>query len=138
MRQFKETLLAAGIVPDRLHLADNGTSVMEHLCHHLAVKSGWWDNVDVNDKNVLGTKLALIHSEISEALEGIRKGKQDDHLPHRKAEEVELADAVIRIFDYAGARGLDVTSAMLEKLAYNQQRADHKPENRAKEGGKSF
>lgn len=28
--------------------------------------------------------------------------------------------------------------AVVEKLAYNAQRADHKPENRAKEGGKKF
>ena len=82
--------------------------------------------------------MALIHSEISEALEGGRKGKMDDHLPHRYAVEVELADALIRIFDTAGAMKLDLAGAVIEKLAYNQQRADHKPENRFAEGGKAF
>jgi NTP pyrophosphatase (non-canonical NTP hydrolase) len=79
-----------------------------------------------------------MHSELSEALEGIRKGKRDDHLPHRLAVEVELADAVIRIMDYCGARGLDLGGAMGEKLAYNKQRQDHKVENRRKSGGKAF
>lgn len=137
-RVYKQDLLSAGIGEAQLHLADNGGSVLAFMCHQLAKKSGWWDNVDANDKNVLGTKIALMHSELSEALEGVRKGLSDSHLTHRSAEEVELADAVIRIFDYAGARKLDIVSAMLEKLAYNQQRADHKPENRAAEGGKKF
>jgi NTP pyrophosphatase (non-canonical NTP hydrolase) len=52
--------------------------------------------------------------------------------------EVELADAVIRIADLAGALELDLGSAIAEKMAYNAQRADHKPEARAAAGGKSF
>lgn len=112
-------------------------------CHGLAAHSGWWKDkegkpIDPTDPNVFGTKMALIHSEISEALEGGRKGKMDDHLPHRYAVEVELADALIRIFDTAGAMKLDLAGAVIEKLAYNQQRADHKPENRFAEGGKAF
>jgi hypothetical protein len=71
-------------------------------------------------------------------MEGYRKGLMDDKLPHRKMIEVELADAVIRCFDLAGALGLDLAGAMAEKLAYNAMRADHKPENRAAEGGKKF
>ena len=85
-----------------------------------------------------GEILALIHSEISEALEGLRKGLVDDHLPNRAMVEVELADTLIRIFDYAGYLGLDLGGALIEKLDYNQTRADHKPENRAKPGGKAF
>ena len=71
-------------------------------------------------------------------MEGARKGIMDDHLPNRPMEEVELADAIIRICDYAGGFGLDVAGALEEKLAYNAQRADHKPENRVKAGGKKF
>jgi hypothetical protein len=115
-----------------------GLATAQYLCHALAKHSGWWDGVDVNDKNVIGTKLCLVHSEISESLEGVRKDKMDDHLKHRSQEEVELADAIIRIFDLAGARNLDVAGALIEKLAYNQQRADHKRENRAAEGGKKI
>jgi NTP pyrophosphatase (non-canonical NTP hydrolase) len=62
----------------------------------------------------------------------------DDHLPNRKMEEVELADALIRIFDYAGGHGLDLEGAYREKTDYNARRADHLPENRAADGGKKF
>lgn len=113
-------------------------NVVAGLCHELAVKGGWWAGRDMMDKELAAVKLALVHSEISEALEGVRKGKMDDHLPHRKAEEVELADAMIRILDLAGARQLDVFGAMMEKMAYNITRADHTAEGRAAEGGKSF
>jgi NTP pyrophosphatase (non-canonical NTP hydrolase) len=87
---------------------------------------------------LVSQKLCLMHSEISEAMEGHRKGQMDDHLPHRPMIEVELADAVIRIADLAGAMGLDLGGAIAEKLAYNAQRADHKPEARAAAGGKTY
>lgn len=113
------------------------------VCHYLSKTSGWWNNkdgtpIDPTDPMVFGAKLALVHSEVSEALEGGRKQIPDSHLPFRRAEEVELADALIRIFDLAAARQLDLAGALIEKLAYNQQRADHKPEARFAEGGKSI
>ena len=79
-----------------------------------------------------------MHSELSECLEGIRKGIPDDKLPHRSMEEVELADTLIRIFDYCGAFGIDLDGAIEEKREFNRQREDHKPENREKNGGKKF
>jgi NTP pyrophosphatase (non-canonical NTP hydrolase) len=51
---------------------------------------------------------------------------------------VELADAVIRIFDLAGAYGMDLGGAIAEKMSFNADRPDHKPENRAAVGGKSY
>ena len=67
-----------------------------------------------------------------------RKGLMDDKLPHRSMLEVELADAVIRIADLAGALDLDLGGAVAEKMAFNAQRADHKPENRLAAGGKAY
>ena len=104
------------------------------------VAVGWYDDPKTGkriDRNV-GEMIALAHSELSEALEGHRKGLQDDHLPHRPALEVELADAVIRILDLAAAAGLDIGGAVAEKLIYNSQRADHKREARAAAGGKAL
>jgi len=60
-----------------------------------------------------------MHSELSEAMEGERKDLMDDKLPHRRMAEVELADTLIRIFDYAGAYGYDLQGAYREKMAYN-------------------
>lgn len=105
-----------------------------------AAMSQWWHDIQTGqriDRNK-GEMLALIHSEISECLEGVRKNLMDDKLPHRKMEEVELADALIRIFDYAGAFDLDLEGAYQEKMAYNASRADHKAENRRAENGKKF
>lgn len=117
-------------------------SSLQKACHNLAKQSGWWsDEISQTSKaNPLhfSNKLCLIHSEISEAMEGDRKNKMDDHLPHRAMREVELADAVIRIFDLAGGYDFDLAGAIVEKLAYNARRADHKPENRAMAGGKSY
>lgn len=160
---------------------------------------GWWDNKD----RCLHECLQLTNTEVCEGTEGVRKNLMDDHLPHRKMEEVELADAAIRAMDLAGhlgllyredlcighyaisddcskgrqhlalvgfivamseaiesnsfsdlqsnycslmfnimklceLRGFDLEGAITEKVAYNLQRADHKRENRAKEGGKTF
>ncbi len=105
-------------------------------CHKAA--ESWWVGVDVTAPHVIPTKLCLIHSEISEAMEGDRKNIMDDHLPSRKMFEVELADALIRILDLAGACKLDLGGAVAEKMAYNANRADHKKENRDKSDGKKY
>ncbi len=113
------------------------TAMAENV--HAANKK-WWTDLHTGlpiDRNP-GELLALIHSEVSECLEGVRKNAMDDKLPWRKAEEVELADVLIRVFDYAKGRGLDLGGAYAEKMFYNAHRADHKHENRLKADGKKF
>lgn len=139
-QKIKDLAYRAGIEKEVSDLVD--------ACHDLAHESGWWTDPQTGlplleaagrwAPHVIGAKIALIHSEASEALEGQRKDIPDDHLPHRSMLEVELADALIRVCDLAGMLGLDLGGAVAEKLLYNCNRADHKPENRAMGGGKKF
>jgi len=109
-------------------------NALRNTCIGVAKDSGWFqsDTVDIPKC------LLMIHAEISEAAEGHRKDLMDEHLPNRKMLEVELADAVIRIMSLSGALKLDVGGAVVEKLIYNIDRQDHKPENKAKPGGKKY
>ncbi len=131
------------LTPHELDLIRNSASILTTMCHSQAFSAGWWKHPITGEdprSNPLcfSNKLALVHSEISEALEGDRKSKMDDHLPHRQAREVELADAIIRIFDLAGAYSMDLGGAIAEKMQYNAKRADHKVEARAAAGGKAY
>lgn len=99
----------------------------------------WWrDTTGQPMHRNRGELLMLIVSEIAETMEGERKGIQDNHLPHRRMAEVELADVLIRVFDYAGHLGYDLQGAYVEKLAYNRQRTDHTIEARMRAGGKQW
>lgn len=107
-------------------------------CHE--ANKQWWQNPATGERITRnkGELLMLIVSEVAECMEGERKDLMDTHLPHRKMAEVELADVLIRIFDYAGAFGYDLDGAVSEKLAYNASRADHKAEARLRAGGKKW
>ena len=127
----------------RFALADELRAAQE-VCHGLAADAGWWTDpqtgkpIDPNTPYLVAAKLMLCVTELAEACEGHRKDLMDDKLPHRSMIEVELADTVIRCLDLAGAMGLDVGGAIVEKLLFNSTREDHKMENRAKTGGKAY
>jgi len=103
---------------DRVRFID-AWEEMESEVHNIAIQKGWWES-DRAD----GEIIALIHSELSECLEACREKypTKDKHLPHRNNNEVELADAVIRIMDFAGAKGWDVCGALCDKVEYNRTR----------------
>lgn len=117
-----------------------GIGMLQNLCHERAVAAGWWHDIETGEKinKNKAELLCLIHSEISEAMEGLRKNLMDDKVPTRPMVEVELADAIIRIMDMAGGFNYDIAGAIIDKLEYNKNRADHKIDNRKKNGGKKF
>lgn len=167
---------------------------LQNKIHKQNVEIGWWDN-----PRPFSTFVCLFHSELSEAMEGDRKGLMDDHLPQYPMFQVELADFVVRCLDWLGHRNFeyinhvaianvsdneidliaflhdivsgayresktrnwhsvevnlfaavhgsfafakmknfDLHQIILEKIEYNKHRADHKRENREKDGGKKY
>ena len=111
---------------------------MEEEAHRVGVAKGWWpvcaDAVTPgrecgrND----GELIALIHSELSEALEALRHGDPpDDKVPEFRGAETEMADAIIRIMDMGVARGWRIAEALVAKMAFNETRPH-------RHGGKRF
>jgi NTP pyrophosphatase (non-canonical NTP hydrolase) len=141
---------------DVQHELTNAGNLLTMFCHGASLKAGWWhdnnmdrDLVDLIKnpqspiearlaKALVAEKLCLTHGEVSEGMEGHRKGLMDDKITHRPMLEVELADAVIRIADLAGALDFDLGGAIAEKMAFNAVRPDHKKEAREAAGGKAY
>jgi NTP pyrophosphatase (non-canonical NTP hydrolase) len=123
----------------------DAVNLLANASYAAAVAFGWHNDPKAGQPRTLEqnhelfpVRIALCHSELSEALEGHRKGLMDDKLPRRPMAEVELADLVIRAGDLAVSMGYDLGGAVAEKLAFNATRDDHKVENRNKPGGKAY
>ena len=105
----------------------NALMVVQEDIHNTALEKGWWDEPRED-----GTMIALMHSELSEALEALRAGNPlDDKIPEFKGCEAELADVIIRILDFASGREHDVIGALFAKMRMNKGRE-------YRHGGKKF
>jgi NTP pyrophosphatase (non-canonical NTP hydrolase) len=80
-------------------------------CHSTARQKGWWET-----QRNHGELIALMHSELSEALEAMRKNGTRDEIAE------ELADCCIRIFDYCGAYDIDLGETLVKKMEFNKTR----------------
>lgn len=96
----------------------SGWYKMAAKVHALAVRNGFWDK----ECNV-GEKIALIHSELSEALEAERIGRPKSEVVDADSVAEELADTVIRIMDLAEGLGMHNLGQIIEeKHKYNESR----------------
>lgn len=112
----------AEIIVDTLNLLSNE-------CHANANSKGFWEDIkfllngrEKQDEfamnlynNAMATRLALIHSEVTEALEALRVGDTENF-------NEELADVLIRVFDLCGALKVDIGKNVLMKMDKNKTR----------------
>lgn len=106
--------------------------------HETAKNKGWWDDhermthidwvgkdfdKDFPDLMFKMARIMLVVSELSEAVEHLRKSESDDMLPQFDGFTLELADVLIRIFDMCGRFKLPIAEALLAKMEYNKGRS---------------
>ena len=149
---------------------DINTLVMES--HSRSKAAGWWHDpitgysliphteLSINEHSeeiirqwfpyVIATKIALIHSEASEALEAFRTDSMDNKLPQYPGIAVEMADVLIRVGDLIGmlqayakhegrsAEDYNVTEVIEQKFSFNATRPDHALAARRAPNGKKF
>lgn len=99
---------------------DYGIDALAAVLHETAIEKGFWDGEVTYDK--LGNKLALVHSEVTEVLEGIRKSKGSEAIVE------EFADVIIRLLDVYAAmmnNGMidhSLEEIMAKKIEFNKTR----------------
>jgi NTP pyrophosphatase (non-canonical NTP hydrolase) len=114
-------------------MTDTALNDLARECHEMAVAKGWYEG-----GRDFPELIALLHSELSEALEEWRRGQRVRaiwHDPRHELENtagnpmykpcgipIEIADLIIRALDLCGYYGIDIDAAIAEKMAYNALR----------------
>jgi hypothetical protein len=101
----------------------------KYACHACAVLHGFYDDANASDqipsRYIIADRLLLIITELGEGYEALRCNRAhlpDEHCPEFTNEEVEVADAIIRLLDFAEFRKLRLGAAIVSKFYYNQTR----------------
>jgi NTP pyrophosphatase (non-canonical NTP hydrolase) len=112
------------ISKDQAAQFETAVGVIQKTIHDVAVAHGWWTPLEGQPPRSDGECLALMHSELSEALEAMRTTPTPESakIPGWSLEEEELADTIIRILDYAQHHGMDIAGALIAKVRYNASR----------------
>lgn len=94
-------------------ITDYGLDALSAILHETAKEKGFWDGEYTHDK--VGNKLALVHSEVTEVLEAIRKNKGSEQIVE------EMADIIIRLLDiYAAMRNEEQIIHSLDEVLENK------------------
>ena len=94
-------------------VTDYGLDALSAILHETAIEKGFWDSPKNFD--VFGNKLALVHSEVTEVLEAIRKNKGSEEIVE------EIADVLIRSLDlYAAMRNGGFITHSLDEILFNK------------------
>ena len=101
-------------------VTDYGLDALSAVLHETAIQKGFWDGPKNHDK--IGNKLALVHSEVTEVLEAIRKNKGSEEIVE------EMSDVIIRLLDlYAAMRNAgfidhSFDEILIKKMEKNESR----------------
>jgi NTP pyrophosphatase (non-canonical NTP hydrolase) len=94
-------------------VTDYGLDALSAILHETAIEKGFWSSPKNFD--VFGNKLALIHSEVTEVLEAIRKNKGSEEIVE------EMSDILIRTLDlYASMRNAGFVEHSLDEVLFNK------------------
>lgn len=90
-------------------MTEYGLDSLSALLHETAKEKGFWEGEITHDK--IGNKLALVHSEVTEVLEAIRKNQGSEKVVE------EIADVIIRLLDvYAAMQNKEMISDSLDEI----------------------
>jgi NTP pyrophosphatase (non-canonical NTP hydrolase) len=94
-------------------VTDYGLDAFAATLHETAIEKGFWDGEISYDK--LGNKLALVHSEVTEVLEALRKSKGSEEVVE------EISDVIIRLLDvYAAMRNAGIVDHSLDEILHKK------------------